>query len=106
MERSEEILNGWGAILSANPDEFSEVSGTVKVVVSGVGEWRFKFGETPSFVKGEGKADCSIFLTPSILDKLCRPEYNPQELFLRGELQISGDPILAMYMNKFFQSAL
>ena len=102
MERSEEILNNWGALLSANPAEFSEVAGTVKVVVSGVGEWRFKFGEKPSFLKGEGKADCSIFLTPIVLAKLSDPTNNPQELFLRGEIQISGDALLALHMNKFF----
>ncbi len=106
MERSEEVINRWGALLSSNPERFQDVSGTVKVTVTGVGEWRFRFGNTPAFIKGDGKADCSILMTPSVVSILNNPEVNPQELFLKGDILITGDPLLAMYMNQFFEGVV
>jgi len=102
MERSEEIINNWGARIDSAPERFTDVSGTLKLMVAGIGEWRFKFGERPAFLKGDGKADCSLMMTPSVLTKLADPQINPQELFLKGDITVSGDERLAMYMNQFF----
>jgi len=102
MERSEEIINNWGAQLDAAPEKFTEVSGTLKIMVAGIGEWRFKFGDRPAFLKGDGRADCSLIMTPSVVVKLVDPTVNPQELFLRGDITVSGDERLALFMNQFF----
>ncbi len=102
MERCEEIINTWGAGISANPEKYKDVTGVLKLSVTGVGDWRFKFGAAPSFTKGDGKADCTVVVTPSVLAKLNDPKENPQELFLTGEILISGDFMLALYMNQFF----
>jgi ubiquinone biosynthesis protein UbiJ len=102
MERCEEIINTWGAGIIANPSNYQDVSGVLKLTVTGVGDWRFKFGASATFTKGDGKADCSVVVTPSVLAKLNDPQENPQELFLNGDILISGDFNLALYMNQFF----
>ena len=69
------------------------------------GEWYIDVnsGTPPSCIAGTGPADCTITITDQDFDKLLEnPQINAMQLFFNGKLQVVGNQMLALKLQKLF----
>jgi putative sterol carrier protein len=88
------------------PDKAREVGAiyVFKITGDGGGEWTVDLkSATPSIVKGvQPGANCTIEVANSdFMDMLANPNKGMQ-LFMQGKLKVTGDPMLAMKLQKLF----
>lgn len=92
--------------ISANPDKAKEVGAiyAFKITGDGGGEWTVDLSNNgPSVEKGaRAGANCTIEVANSdFMSMLTNPAMGMQ-LFMQGKLRVSGDPMLAMKLQKLF----
>jgi len=94
------------AALSKNAEEAKTIGAKFQMNITGDtgGEWNIDVSATgPSCKPGTGEADCTINITDEDFQKLVEnPQTNGMQLFFEGKLTVTGNPMLAMKLQKLF----
>jgi putative sterol carrier protein len=93
------------AALAQNPDAAKEIGAKYQLNVGSVGEWFIDVSATgPRCEPGNpGGADCTITIAAEDFQKLVEnPQANGMQLFFAGKLKVTGNPTLAMKLQKLF----
>ena len=106
VELFDEILPG---ALAKAPEKAKEVGSiyVFKISGDGGGEWTVDLANSPPAIKKgvEAGANCTIEVAHTdFIDMLTNPSKGMQ-LFMQGKLKVSGDPMLAMKLQKLFSLA-
>jgi putative sterol carrier protein len=96
------------AALAKNPDAAKQIGAKYQLNITGEGggEWYIDVSESgPKAVRGnEGTADCTLTISSDDFQKLHEnPQANGMQLFFAGKLKVTGNPTLAMKLQKLFQ---
>lgn len=95
--------------LAKSPDKAKEVGAVYvfKITGEGGGEWTVDLkSDSPGITKGvQPGANCTIEVANAdFVDMLQNPAKGMQ-LFMQGKLRVTGDPMLAMKLQKLFAIA-
>jgi putative sterol carrier protein len=94
------------AALSKNAEEAKTIGAKFQMNITGDtgGEWNIDVSATgPACKPGTGDADCTITITDEDFQKLVEnPQANGMQLFFSGKLKVTGNPMLAMKLQKLF----
>jgi hypothetical protein len=94
------------AALAKNAEDAKSVGAKYprNITGPGGGDWNIDVSPTgPSIRSGTGDADCSITLSDEDFQKLYEdPAANATPLYFAGKLKITGNPLLAMKLQKLF----
>ncbi|HTJ45039.1 MAG TPA: SCP2 sterol-binding domain-containing protein [Kofleriaceae bacterium] len=91
------------------PDKAREVNAIYAFKISGEGggEWTADLtSDPPTIVKGDtGKAQCTIEVAHDDFKTMLSDPNAGMQLYFQGKLRVSGDPMLAMKLQQFFDLA-
>jgi putative sterol carrier protein len=91
------------------PDKAREVNAIYAFKISGEGggEWTADLtSDPPTIVKGDtGKAQCTIEVAHDDFKTMLSDPNAGMQLYFQGKLRVSGDPMLAMKLQQFFDIA-
>jgi putative sterol carrier protein len=94
------------AALLKNAEEAKTIGAKFQMNITGDtgGEWNIDVSSTGPVCKaGTGEADCTISITDEDFQKLVEnPQANGMQLFFAGKLKVTGNPMLAMKLQKLF----
>jgi hypothetical protein len=94
------------AAMAKNAEEAKSVGARYQLNISGPtgGDWNIDVSATgPSIKPGSSDADCTISLSDEDFQKLYEdPAANATPLYFAGKLKITGNPLLAMKLQKLF----
>ena len=95
------------AALAKNAEAAKQIGATYQLNITGEGggEWFIDVSSSgPKAVQGNpGTAECTIGMTAEDFQKLHEnPQANGMQLFFAGKLKVSGNPTLAMKLQKLF----
>jgi hypothetical protein len=94
------------AAMAKNAEEAKSVGARYQLNITGPtgGDWNIDVSATgPSIKPGSGDADCTISLSDEDFQKLYEdPAANATPLYFAGKLKITGNPLLAMKLQKLF----
>jgi hypothetical protein len=97
------------AALSAHPDRAKEVNAIYgfNITGDGGGQWTVDLvSEPPTCVKGDtGKAQCAIEVAAEDFNAMLANPQLGMQLYFQGKLRVTGDPMLATKLQKFFEMA-
>lgn len=92
--------------IQRNPDAARAVGAVYvfKIAGEGGGDWTVDLASaTPSVVKGiQPGAQCTIEVAHSDFISMLQNPALGMQLFMQGKLRVSGDPMLAMKLQKLF----
>ncbi|CAH0480055.1 unnamed protein product [Peronospora belbahrii] len=91
-----------GAIDEVGPSLVNKVNGTIKFDITGAETWFVDLKNGKGSVKiatTEDKADLTIVLSEENFFKMMDNQLNPQQAFMKGQVQIKGKTRLAMKLN-------
>lgn len=95
--------------LSAFPDKAREVNAIYAFKISGEGggEWTVDCtSNPPTCVTGDtGKGQCTIEVSHDDFKAMLADPNAGMQLYFQGKLKVSGDPMLAMKLQQFFDIA-
>lgn len=95
--------------LAAYPDKAREVNAiyAFKISGDGGGEWTCDLtSNPPTCVRGDtGKAQCTIEIAHEDFKQMLTDPNAGMQLYFQGKLRVSGDPMLAMKLQQFFDLA-
>ena len=95
--------------LAKAPDKAKEVGAiyVFKITGEGGGEWTVDLkSDAPSIQKGvQPGANCTIEVAGSDFSEMLTNPAKGMQLFMQGKLRITGDPMLAMKLQKLFAIA-
>ncbi len=95
--------------LKSFPDKAREVNAIYAFKISGEGggEWTADLtADPPTIVKGDtGKAQCTIDVAHEDFKTMLSDPNAGMQLYFQGKLRVSGDPMLAMKLQQFFDIA-
>jgi putative sterol carrier protein len=95
--------------LKAFPDKAREVNAiyAFKISGDGGGEWTADLtANPPTIVKGDsGNAQCTIEVAHDDFKQMLSDPNAGMQLYFQGKLRVSGDPMLAMKLQQFFDLA-
>ncbi|HWO23285.1 MAG TPA: SCP2 sterol-binding domain-containing protein [Kofleriaceae bacterium] len=91
------------------PDKARELNAVYlfKITGDGGGEWTVDTTiPAPTCVKGDtGKAQCTITVTHDNFKLMLTDPNAGMQLYFKGDLQVTGDPMLAMKLQQLFDLA-
>ncbi len=93
------------AALAKNEAEAKSIGAKYQINVTGAGEWFIDVsGSGPSIQAGKpGGADCEITISQDDFQKLHEnPQANGMQLYMQQKLKVTGNPMLAMKLQKLF----
>ena len=92
------------AALAKNADDAKTIGAKYQMNITGEGEWYIDVSATgATCVAGNQAADCTITIAAEDFQKLIEnPQANGMQLFFAGKLKVSGNPTLAMKLQKLF----
>ena len=94
------------AALAKNAEDAKSVGAKYQLNITGPGggDWNIDVSPTgPRIEHGTGDADCTISLSDEDFQKLYEdPAANATPLYFAGKLKITGNPLLAMKLQKLF----
>ncbi|HEU4411463.1 MAG TPA: SCP2 sterol-binding domain-containing protein [Polyangiaceae bacterium] len=93
------------AALAKNEAEAKSIGAKYQINVTGAGSWFIDVSSSgPSIQAGEpGGADCTITISQEDFQKLHEnPQANGMQLYMQQKLKVSGNPMLAMKLQKLF----
>ncbi len=97
------------AAIAKAPDKAKEVGAVYvfQITGEGGGEWTVDLkSDTPSIQKGvQPGANCTIVVAHSDFVNLLANPSSGMGLFMQGKLKVTGDPMLAMKLQKLFALA-
>ncbi len=92
------------AALAKNAEEAKAIGATYQMNITGPtgGEWMVDVSAAgPSCKPGNAPADCTITIADEDFQKLIEnPAANATQLFFSGKLKVTGNPMLAMKLQK------
>ncbi len=90
--------------LSKNADDARGIGAKYQMNITGEGEWNIDVSPTgPACVAGKGEADCTITIAADDFQKLMEsPQANGVQLYFSGKLNVAGNQMLAMKLQKLF----
>jgi hypothetical protein len=92
------------AALARHADDARTIAAKYQMNVTGPGggEWSIDVTATgPSCKPGSGPADCTVTISDEDFQKLIEnPQANGLQLFFAGKLKMTGNPTLAMKLQK------
>ena len=92
------------AALAKNADDAKAIGAKYQMNITGPGggEWIVDVSASgPSCKPGQAAADCTITISEEDFQKLFEnPAANGTQLFFSGKLKVSGNPMLAMKLQK------
>ena len=95
--------------LKLHPDKAREVNAIYAFKISGEGggDWTVDCTiDPPTCVKGDtGKAQCTIEVAHEDFKQMLADPNAGMQLYFQGKLRVSGDPMLAMKLQQFFEIA-
>ncbi|HVK74900.1 MAG TPA: SCP2 sterol-binding domain-containing protein [Kofleriaceae bacterium] len=95
--------------LAQFPDKAREVNAiyAFKITGDGGGEWTCDLtANPPTCVRGDtGKAQCTIEVAHDDFKTMLTDPNAGMQLYFQGKLRVSGDPMLAMKLQQFFDLA-
>jgi putative sterol carrier protein len=95
------------ASLAKNPDKAKEVNAVYLFKITGDngGTWTVDLaGASPSCTQGDkGNAQCTIEVANTDFMQMITNPAAGMQLYFQGKLKVSGDPTLAMKLQKLFQ---
>jgi putative sterol carrier protein len=95
--------------LKAFPDKAKEVNAiyAFKISGDGGGEWTVDLTATPpTCERGDtGKAQCTVEVAHDDFKTMLSDPNAGMQLYFQGKLRVSGDPMLAMKLQQFFDIA-
>jgi len=91
------------------PDKAREVNAiyAFKITGEGGGEWTVDLtADPPTSVRGDtGKAQCTVELAHEDFKTMLADPNAGMQLYFQGKLRVTGDPMLAMKLQQFFDLA-
>jgi len=94
------------AALTKNAEDAKTIGAKFQMNITGPtgGEWNIDVSASgPSCKPGTGDADCTISIADEDFQKLVEnPQANGMQLFFSGKLKVTGNPMLAMKLQKLF----
>lgn len=93
------------AAIAKNPDAARAVGATYvfKIAGEGGGEWTVDLASAePSISKEVKPAQCTIEVQHTDFISMLQNPALGMQLFMQGKLRVSGDPMLAMKLQKLF----
>jgi putative sterol carrier protein len=94
------------AALARNADDARTIGAKYQMNITGPagGEWNVDVSSSgPSCKPGTGPADCIMTISDEDFQKLVEnPQANGMQLFFAGKLKVSGNPTLAVKLQKIF----
>src|SRR5579862_3280214 len=94
------------AALAKNADDAKAIGAKYQMNITGPsgGEWSVDVSASgPSCKPGNGPADCTITIADEDFLKLLEnPAAHATQLFFSGKLKVTGNPMLAMKLQKLF----
>ena len=92
------------AALAKNAEDAKTIGAKFQMNVTGEGSWFIDVSATgPLCVPGEQAADCTMTIAAEDFQKLVEnPQANGMQLFFAGKLKVTGNPMLAMKLQKLF----
>lgn len=93
------------AQITKHPDAARAIGAKYQINIGGVGEWFIDVSDSgPKAEPGNpGIADCTVTVAAEDFQKLYEnPQANGTQLFFAGKLKVSGNPMLAMKLQKLF----
>lgn len=95
--------------LKAFPDKAREVNAIYAFKISGEGggDWTVDLtADPPTIVKGDtGTAQCTIDVSHDDFKQMLADPNAGMQLYFQDKLRVSGDPMLAMKLQQFFDIA-
>lgn len=89
--------------LAKNTEDAKTIGAKYQINVTGEGEWNVDVSPSGPFCKpGTGPADCTITVAADDFQKLLENPAAGQQLFFAGKLKVSGNPMLALKLQKLF----
>lgn len=90
--------------LARNAEEAKAIGATFQMNITGAtgGEWTVNATSSgPSCKPGSAPADCTVTIADEDFQKLVEsPQANATALFFSGKLKVTGNPMLAMKLQK------
>ncbi|MCS6913096.1 MAG: SCP2 sterol-binding domain-containing protein [Myxococcales bacterium] len=97
------------SIIEKNPDKAREIGAiyAFRITGEGGGEWTVDLSATgPKIEKGcQAGAQCTIEVANSDFVAMLGNPALGMQLFMQGKLRVTGDPMLAMKLQKLFSLA-
>jgi putative sterol carrier protein len=94
------------AALAKHADDAKTVGAKFQLNITGPGggEWNIDVTSSgPTCKPGSGPADCSMTLSDEDFQKLLEnPQANGMQLYFSGKLKMTGNPMLAVKLQKLF----
>jgi len=94
------------ATLAKNADDAKAIGAKYQMTITGPtgGEWNVDVTSSgPSCKPGSGPADCTVTISDDDFQTLLEnPEANALPFFFSGKLKVTGNPMLAMKLQKLF----
>jgi putative sterol carrier protein len=89
----EDILTEAARRIAADPEQLRAVNAVFKLILTGEGggTWLLRLKDSPELVKDDGDADCCLELSVQDCMDLLEGRVSTQQLFFRGQLEITGD---------------
>jgi putative sterol carrier protein len=95
--------------LKAFPDKAREVNAiyAFKITGEGGGDWTVDLtADPPTIAKGDnGTAQCTVEVSHDDFKTMLSDPNAGMQLYFQGKLRVSGDPMLAMKLQQFFDIA-
>ncbi|MFO0658499.1 MAG: SCP2 sterol-binding domain-containing protein [Polyangiaceae bacterium] len=94
--------------IESNKDEAKSIGAKYQLNVTGSGEWFIDVTDSgPSCSAGNpGGADCTLTISEDDFQKLYEnPQAQGMQLYMQGKLKVTGNPMLAMKLQKLFSLA-
>jgi hypothetical protein len=95
--------------LKEHPDKAREVNAIYcfKITGDGGGDWTVDLAsDPPTSARGDtGKAQCTIELAHDDFKQMLANPQVGMQLYFQGKLRVTGDPMLATKLQKFFEVA-
>lgn len=86
-------------------DAGSGLEARVRIDIAGEGSLTVELGAKTGRVRaGGGAADAAIALAPDVFSALMRGETDPQTVFRRGRMRISGDVATAIAVTRYLRA--
>lgn len=91
--------------IESHKDEAKAIGAKYQMNITGAGEWFINVSDAGQSCEAgnPGGADCTLTISQDDFQKLYEnPQANGMQLYMQGKLKVTGNPMLAMKLQKLF----